>query len=63
MTRLKNLDDKTLSKIQEMVKVTFAGRDRLYSAANHLDNHRNGVEFGERVLRYRKRPDSHNEDS
>lgn len=36
--RLKNLDDKTLSKIQEMVEVTFAGRDRLYSAANHLDN-------------------------
>ena len=36
--RLKNLDDKTLSKIQEMVEVTFAGRDKLYSAANHLDD-------------------------
>lgn len=36
--RLKNLDDKTLSKIQEMMEVTFAGRDKLYSAANHLDD-------------------------
>ena len=36
--RLKNLDDTTLSKIQEMVEVTFAGRDRLYSAASHLDD-------------------------
>ena len=36
--RLKNLDDKTLSKIQEMVEVTFAGRDKLYSAASHLDD-------------------------
>jgi uncharacterized protein (TIGR02284 family) len=35
---LKKLDGETLARIQEMVEVSFAGRDKLYCAANQMEN-------------------------